>query len=43
VLDRVEAIERIREGLAEAKAGRTKPAQQVFTRVRRNMAYHVTA
>ena len=35
LLDRVEAIERIREGLADVKAGRTRPARQVFTWLRR--------
>lgn len=35
LLDRVEAIEPIREGLADLKAGGTKPARQVFTRLRR--------
>jgi prevent-host-death family protein len=35
LLDRVEAIERIREGLADVKAGRTKPARRVFARLRR--------
>jgi PHD/YefM family antitoxin component YafN of YafNO toxin-antitoxin module len=35
LLDRVEAIEGIRRGLADVKAGRTKPARQVFTRLRR--------
>jgi hypothetical protein len=31
----VEAIEGIQQGLADAKAGRTKPARQVFGRLRR--------
>jgi hypothetical protein len=35
LLDRVEAIEGIQRGLADVKAGRTKPAQQVFDRLRR--------
>ena len=35
LLDRVEAIEGIQEGLADVKAGRTKPARQVFDRLRR--------
>jgi prevent-host-death family protein len=35
LLDRVEAIEGIQRGLADIKAGRTKRARQVFTRLRR--------
>lgn len=35
LLDRVETIEGIQRGLADAKAGRTKPAKQVFDRLRR--------
>jgi prevent-host-death family protein len=35
LLDRVEAIEGIQRGLAAVKAGRTKPARQVFARLRR--------
>jgi prevent-host-death family protein len=35
LLDRVEAIEGIQRGLADVKAGRTKPARQVFDRLRR--------
>ena len=35
LLDRVEAIEGIQQGLADVKAGRTKPARQVFARLRR--------
>lgn len=35
LLDRVEAIEPLRQGLADVKAGRTKPARQVFARLRR--------
>lgn len=35
LLDRVEAIEGIQRGLADVKAGRTKPASQVFARLRR--------
>jgi hypothetical protein len=30
LLNRVDAIERLRQGLADVKAGRTKPARQVF-------------
>jgi len=33
--DRVEAIEGIQRGLADVKAGRTKPPRQVFARLRR--------
>ena len=35
LLDRVEAIEGIQRGLADVKAGRTKPARQVFALLRR--------
>jgi hypothetical protein len=35
LLDRVEAIEGIPRGLADVKAGRSKPARQVFDRLRR--------
>ena len=35
LLDRVEAIEGIQRGLADVKAGRTKPARRVFDRLRR--------
>lgn len=35
LLDRVEAIEGIQRGLADVKAGRTKPARLVFARLRR--------
>ena len=35
LLDRVETIEGIQRGLADVKAGRTKPARQVFNRLRR--------
>src|SRR3970040_1495919 len=35
LLDRVEAIEGIQRGLADVKAGRPKPARQVFARLRR--------
>ncbi|HXW08345.1 MAG TPA: type II toxin-antitoxin system Phd/YefM family antitoxin [Vicinamibacterales bacterium] len=35
LLDRVEAIEGIQRGLADVKAGHTKPARQVFSRLRR--------
>ena len=35
LLDRVEAMEGIQRGLADVKAGRTKPARQVFARLRR--------
>ena len=38
LLDRVEAIEGIQRGLADVKAGRTKPARQVFDRLRRRHA-----
>jgi hypothetical protein len=35
LLDRVEATEGIQRGLADVNAGRTKPASQVFARLRR--------
>ena len=35
LLDRVEAIEGIQRGLVDVKAGRTKPARQVFAGLRR--------
>jgi hypothetical protein len=35
LLDRVEAIEAIQRGLADVKAGRTKPARQAFARLPR--------
>lgn len=35
LLDRVETIEGIQRGLADVDARRTKPAQQVFDRLRR--------
>ena len=35
LLDRVEAIEGIQRGLADVKAGRTKPAPRVFAGLRR--------
>ena len=35
LLDRMEAIEGIQRGLADVKAGRTKPARQVLDRLRR--------
>jgi prevent-host-death family protein len=35
LLDRVEAMEGIQRGLADVRAGRTKPAPQVFARLRR--------
>ncbi len=35
LIDRVETIEGIQRGLADVKAGRTKPAKQVFDRLRR--------
>ncbi|MEP6916465.1 MAG: type II toxin-antitoxin system Phd/YefM family antitoxin [Acidobacteriota bacterium] len=38
LLDRVEAIEGIQRGLADVKAGRLKPARQVFDRLRRKHA-----
>lgn len=35
LLDRVETLEGIRRGVADVKAGRTKPAQKVFARLHR--------
>jgi len=35
LLERVETIEGIQRGLADAQAGRTKPARKVFNRLRR--------
>jgi prevent-host-death family protein len=35
LLDRVEALEGIQRGVADVKAGRSKPAQQVFDKLRR--------
>ena len=35
LLERVETIEGIQRGLADVKAGRTKPAREVFNRLRR--------
>jgi len=35
LLDRIETIEALQRGLADVKAGRTKPARQVFERLRR--------
>ena len=35
LLDRVETLEGIQRGVADVKAGRTKPAQQVFDKLRR--------
>jgi hypothetical protein len=35
LLDRVETIEGIQRGLQDVKAGRVKPAKQVFDRLRR--------
>jgi hypothetical protein len=35
LLDRAEAIEGIQRGLADVKAGPTKPARQVLSRLRR--------
>jgi prevent-host-death family protein len=35
LLDRVEALEGIQRGVADVKAGRTKPAKQVFDTLRR--------
>ena len=40
LLDRVEAVEGIQRGLADVKAGRTKPARQVFARPRRKHEGH---
>ena len=38
LLDRVEAIEGIQRGRADVRAGRTKPARQVFNGLRRKHA-----
>lgn len=35
LLDRVETLEGIQRGVADVKAGRTRPAQQVFDKLRR--------
>jgi prevent-host-death family protein len=35
LLDRLETVEALQQGLADIEAGRTKPARQVFTRLRR--------
>jgi prevent-host-death family protein len=35
LLDRIETVEDLQQGLADVKAGRTKPAREVFNRVRR--------
>jgi prevent-host-death family protein len=35
LLDRVETIEGIKRGLVDVRAGRTKPAREVFNRLRR--------
>ncbi len=35
LLDRVETVEALQRGLADVKAGRTKPARDVFDRMRR--------
>ena len=35
LLDRVETIEGLQKGLADVKSGRTKPAREVFNRLRR--------
>ena len=35
LLDRVETVEALRRAFADVKAGRTKPARQVFARLRR--------
>jgi PHD/YefM family antitoxin component YafN of YafNO toxin-antitoxin module len=35
LLDRVETVEGIQRGVADVKAGRTKPAPQVFDKLRR--------
>ena len=35
LLDRVETLEGIQRGVADVRAGRTKPAQQVFDKLRR--------
>lgn len=36
LLDRVETVEALQRGLADVKAGRTKPAREVLGRMRRN-------
>ena len=41
LLERVETIEGLQKRLSAVKAGRTKPAREVFNRLRRNMAYRV--
>jgi PHD/YefM family antitoxin component YafN of YafNO toxin-antitoxin module len=38
LLDRLETVEAIQRGLADVKAGRTKPARRVFARLRRTHA-----
>ena len=35
LLDRVETVEALQRGLADVKAGRTRPARNVFDRMRR--------
>ena len=35
LLDRVETLEGIQRGVADVKAGRTRPAPQVFNKLRR--------
>lgn len=35
LLNRVQTTEALRQGLADVKAGRTKPAREVFNRLRR--------
>ncbi len=35
LLERVETVEALQRGLADVKAGRTKPAREVFDRLRR--------
>jgi prevent-host-death family protein len=35
LLDRVQAVEGLHRGLSDVKAGRTKPAREVFNRLRR--------
>jgi prevent-host-death family protein len=35
LLDRVETLEGIQRGVADVRAGRTRPAQQVFDKLRR--------
>ena len=35
LLDRVETVEALQRGLADVKAGRAKPAREVFERLRR--------